>query len=134
MRSPVQTAANRRGGLLCVLAGLLLLAGAACSGGSDSEATSDGWFRLQLEADQGVDLAAATRIAIAVTGPGLSFSTEHDYPSEEFELDVPLGLDRVFDVRLISGTGGTVARGTSEPEDLVEGTFTTVIVILKEPA
>ena len=104
---------------------------AACTGGEEAE--SDGWFRLQLEADQGVDLAAATRIAVAVTGPGLSFSTEQDYPTDEFELDVPLGLDRIFTVRLTGGTGGTIARGTSDPEDLVEGTFTTVIVILKEP-
>lgn len=110
----------------------LLFFATSCGGGGS--AGSDGFFRLQLVADAGVDLSSANRLALAVTGPGLSFVSDYPYPSGEIELDeVSPGLDRVFRVEMIGGTGGTIASGTSDPEDLVEGTFTTVIVILKEP-
>ena len=118
--------------ILRVVAGFAAVLAASCGQGGGGG--SNGFFRLQLVADQGVDLTGANRLALAVTGPGLSFTSDYPYPSDEIELaDVTPGLDRVFRVEMTGGTGGTIASGTSDPEDLVEGTFTTVIVILKEP-
>ncbi len=120
--------------ILRAAAGFATVLAASCGGGGES--TSDGFFRLQLEADQGVVLTGADRLVLQVTGPGASYAADFAYPSGEIELsDVPLGLDRVFHVEMRSGgaAGTIVAVGDSDPEDLVEGTFTTVIVILKEP-
>lgn len=112
---------------------------AASTSGSRFWATVQSWLPSLSSAWAQTPTAELVALTIEVTGPGLSSITDrkdldNPVPGQviEFELDVPIGPDRVFKVFGIDASNQTIRRGESIPITLIAGRAESVKVILTD--